>query len=65
MSMDKANLFEAFTRFDKLVQQFAAEGGHLNDRKKAALDAALELHAQAAAKLKFDPKAAIPDFAPA
>lgn len=62
--MEKASLLEAFTRFDRLVQQFAAEG-RLNDRKKAALDAALELHAQAAAKLKFDPKAAIPDFAPA
>lgn len=60
--MEKASLLEAFTRFDKLVQQYAAEGGHLNDRKKAALDAALELHAQAAAKLKFDPKAAVPDF---
>ncbi len=63
--MEKASLLEAFTRFDKLVHQFAAEGGRLNHRKKAALDAALELHAQAAAKLRFDPAAAIPDFAPA
>lgn len=63
--MDSTTLLEAFTRFDKLVQQYSAEGGRLNDRKKAALDAALELHAQASAKLRFDPKAAVPDFAPA
>ncbi len=58
-------MLEAFTRFDKLVQQYAAEGGDLNERKKAALDAALELYARAAAKLRIDPKAAVPDFAPA
>ena len=62
--MDSSTLLEAFTRFDRLVQKYAAEGP-LNDRKKAALDAALALHAQAAAKLKFDPAAAVPDFAPA
>lgn len=61
--MEKASLLEAFTRFDRLVQQFAAEGGHLSERKKAALDAALQMHAQAAAKLNFDPAAAVPEFA--
>lgn len=61
--MEKATLLDAFTRFDNLLKQYAAEGGRLNDRKKAALDAALDMHAHAAAKLRFDPKAAVPDFA--
>ena len=60
--MDKATLLQAFTRFDNLVKQYAAEGRVLNGKKKAALDAALDMHAHAAAKLRFDPKAAIPDF---
>ena len=60
--MEKSNLFEAFTRFDTLVKQYASEGGVLSEKKKATLDAALEMHTQAAAKLKFDPKAAVPDF---
>jgi hypothetical protein len=66
MDGDRVTLMDAFTRFDALVKQYAGEsGGQLNDRKKAALDAALAMHAEAAARLKIDPKQAVPDFAPA
>ncbi len=54
---------DAFTRFDRLAAQFAREsGGRLNDRKKAMLDAALDMHAQAAAKLRLQAGAATPTF---
>lgn len=56
-------LLQALTRFDALVQRFASEGGVLSEKKKASLDAALEMHAHAAAQLKFSPQAAVPDFA--
>lgn len=63
---DRMTLMEAFTRFDRLVRAYASErGGVLNDRKKAALDAALAMHAEAAARLKVDPAQAVPDFAQA
>ncbi len=45
--------------------QFARDGGALNARKKAALDSALAMHAQAAAQLKMDPSANVPAFGPA
>lgn len=63
---DRITLMEAYTRFDALVKRYASEsGGVLNDKKKAALDAALVMHAEAAARLKVDPKQAVPDFAQA
>lgn len=60
---DRVTLLEALSRFDNLAKRFANEdGGRLNDKKKALLDAALDMHAQASAKLKIDPGMAVPEF---
>ena len=64
--MERTTLMDANTRFDKLVEKYAREdGGVLNAKKKMALDHALELHAQAAEKLKVSSGNAVPEFAAA